>query len=175
MSIFSYKSYYIPAFVLAFIFCGAIVGETVSISLVVSALGTSVLSKLYLVNGILLYGLPLFFLGKIDRIDRGNFLSKQLLFISGILALILVSMTLVSYNNLAYKNILLILLYPFSYLSKTILFLTFWTLANDIYATSEAKKTFPIIAAWGMTGGLIGACTARLIVDAFATESVIIL
>lgn len=175
MSTVSYKNYYIPAFVLAFIFCGAIVGENVSISLVVSALGSSILSKLYLVNGVLLYGLPLFFLGKIDRVDRGNFLSKQLLVISGALALILIILTFISYHNLGYKNIILFLLYPISYLSKTILFLTFWTLANDIYATSEAKKTFPIIAAWGMAGGLIGACGARLIVNSFATESIIIL
>jgi hypothetical protein len=53
--------------------------------------------------------------------------------------------------------------------------LTFWTLANDLYPTSEAKKSFPTIAAWGMAGGLTGACTARLLVTVLPTESIIIL
>lgn len=173
MNQFRYRSYYIPAFVLAFIFCGAIVGETVSISLVVSELGSTILSKLYLVNGILLYGLPVFYLSRIDRIDRGVFLCRQLLIISAILALMLLGMTFTTNYQLSFKNVLIFFLYPISYLSKTVLFLTFWTLANDIFPTSEAKKTFPIIAAWGMAGGLAGACAARLLVTVFMTEGII--
>jgi hypothetical protein len=44
---------------LACIFCGAIVGENVSLSLVVSAFGSTIISKLYLVNG----RTPVFFTG----------------------------------------------------------------------------------------------------------------
>ncbi len=175
MNIFSFKNYYTPAFVLAFIFCGAIVGENVSISLVVTELGSAVLSKLYLVNGVLLYGLPLFFLSRIDRLDRGLFLSRQLLFVSAILAIILMIMIVVLSHQIPFKSIILFSLYPISYLSKSILFLTFWTLANDIFPTNEAKRIFPIIAAWGMVGGLIGACVARLLLTVFPTEGVIIL
>jgi hypothetical protein len=172
---FRFKNIYIPAFVLAFIFCGAIVGETISISLVVSAFGSKILSQLYLVNGLLLYGLPLFLLSKIDRVDRGNLLSRQLLVISGILVFILLIITFVSHYQIPFKNAIIFLLYPISYLSKTILFLTFWTLANDLYTTSEAKKTFPIIAAWGMAGGLTGACTARILITVLPSESIIVL
>ncbi|NLD93920.1 MAG: cyclic nucleotide-binding domain-containing protein [Fibrobacter sp.] len=175
MRIVRIKEFYIPAFVLAFIFCGAIVGENVSISLVVSALGSQVLSKLYLVNGILLCGLPILFFQKIDRIDRGKLLSRQLLVISGVLLLLLVGMMIVTHYNHPLKNYVLLLLYPFSYLTKTILFLTFWTLANDIFPTGEAKKVFPLIAAWGMAGGLSGACIARIIVNVFTIESVVVL
>jgi hypothetical protein len=172
---FRIKEFYIPAFVLAFLFCGAIVGENVSISLVVSALGSQVLSKLYLVNGILLCGLPILFFRKIDRIDRGKLLSRQLLVIAAILFFLLLGMSVVTHYNHTFRNYLLLLLYPFSYLTKTILFLTFWTLANDIFPTGEAKKAFPLIAAWGMAGGLAGACIARIIVNAFSIESVVVL
>lgn len=175
MGIISVKNFIIPAFVLAFVFCGAIVGETVSISLVVSELGSTVLSKLYFVNGLLLFGLPLLFFKKIDRIDRGNLLSRQLLVISGILVILLFTYTIVSTGDLPFKHIILISLYPLSYLSKTTLFLTFWTLANDIFHTSEAKKTFPIIAAWGLVGGVAGAYAARLLVTVFPTEGIIAL
>ncbi|HMA65296.1 MAG: cyclic nucleotide-binding domain-containing protein [Fibrobacterota bacterium] len=172
---FRIKEFYLPAFVLAFVFCGAIVGENVSISLVVSALGSQVLSKLYLVNGILLCGLPILFFRKIDRIDRGKLLSRQLLVISAILLFLLIGMSVVTHYNHPFKNYILLLLYPFSYLTKTILFLTFWTLANDIFPTGEAKKAFPLIAAWGMAGGLAGACIAQVIVNAFTIESVVVL
>lgn len=175
MNFFSFKNYYTPAFVLAFIFCGAIVGENVSISLVVTELGSAALSKLYLVNGVLLYGLPLFFLSRIDRQDRSLYLSRQLLFISAILVIILMSMMVVLNYQIPFKKIILFSLYPISYLSKTILFLTFWTLANDIFPTSEAKRIFPIIAAWGMVGGLAGACFARLLLTVFPTEGIIVL
>ena len=66
-------------------------------------------------------------------------------------------------------------LYPVSYLSKTILFLTFWTFANDIFNTSESKSAFPVIAAWGFAGGLAGACFARILLEIVPAEMVIAL
>jgi CRP-like cAMP-binding protein len=175
MNSFKNNTLALPSFILAFIFCGAIVGETASISLAVTTLKPQILSKFYLINGILLYGLPFLFLSKIDRIDRSKLLTRQLITISFIIFALLLTLILTSSQNLPFSKIILFAMYPLSYLSKTILFLTFWTLANDIFPTSEAKKTFPVIAAWGMAGGLFGACAARMLVTVFPTEGIIVI
>ena len=174
MKIFRSGNYAVPAFLLAFIFCGAVVGETVSISLIVSSAGSRVLSKLYLINGVLLLGLPLLFFNNIDRVERGKMLSVQLLSSTAILFSILVLLTVsLSTGGVWDKNVLLIL-YPFSYLSKTTLFLTFWTLSNDIFTTSESKKAFPVISAWGFAGGLTGACLGRVLIEVAPVELVLV-
>ena len=165
----------LTAFLLAFIFCGAIVGETVSLSLVVSSLGPAVISKLYIVNGILLLGLPILFFNYIDKIERGKLLSRQLLFTTGLLFAIMVLLLVSMRFNPSWIKPLLFFLYPVSYLSKTTLFLTFWTLANDIYTTSESKKVFPVIAAWGFAGGITGACIASLLIMIVHAELVMLL
>jgi ATP/ADP translocase/HEAT repeat protein len=167
--------YSIPAFLLAFIFGGAIIGENVSLSLIVSALGSDIIGNLYLLNGILLLGLPLIFFRYIDRIDRGKLLTNLLSSIAVILFLILAVMLVVDVFNVKWFTYVLASLYPVSYLSKTILFLTFWTFANDIFNTSESKNAFPIIAAWGFAGGLAGACFARILLELVSAEMVIAL
>ncbi|NLE01060.1 MAG: hypothetical protein GX640_14430, partial [Fibrobacter sp.] len=169
------KTYSIHAFLLAFIFCGAIIGETVSQSLIVASLGSSVLSRLYLINGVLLLGLPLLFFTRIDKTDRGRLLSRQLFYTIAILSIALVLIFISSTYKLKWAKVFLAVLYPVSYLSKTILFLTFWTFANDLFSTSESKKVFPAIAAWGFGGGLAGACLARLLVTFSSAETLIIL
>lgn len=164
-----------PAFLLAFIFGGAIIGENVSLSLIVSALGSAVIGNLYLVNGILLLGLPLIFFRYIDRVDRGRLLTNLLISTAVILTLILSAMLLSAVLNVKWYTYVLVSLYPVSYLSKTILFLTFWTFANDIFNTSESKSAFPVIAAWGFGGGLAGACFARILLELLSAEMVIAL
>jgi hypothetical protein len=163
-----------PAFILAFVFCGAIVGETASLSIVVSSLGSSVLSKLYLLNGFLLFGLPVLFLKYIDRVNHGKLLSKQLIIVISLLMIFLISL-LVFPEKSVLHTILLFSIYPVSYLSKTTLFLSFWTLANDLNTAGESKKTFPVIAAWGFAGGLAGAYIARCLMEIVSTEVIIVL
>lgn len=160
---------------LACIFCGAIVGENVSLSLVVSAFGSTIISKLYLVNGVLLFSLPVLFFNKIDGINRGRLLSKLLFISASSLFVILVLFIIQGHLNLANTKWILVALYPFSYLSKTILFLTFWTFANDVFPTGEAKKKFPLIAAWGIGGGICGSSIAFFLVRAFPTFMLIAL
>lgn len=169
------NQYSTPAFLLAFIFGGAIIGETVSLSLTVSTLGSSVISNLYLVNGILLLGLPLMFFRHIDRVDRGKLLSRLLIITSSVIGIILSVMLLSSLSDVKWTNRVVLTLYPVSYLSKTILFLAFWTFANDIFNTAEAKNAFPVIAAWGFGGGLTGACFARILVEIASAEMVMAL
>lgn len=171
-----YKNVYIaPAFLLAFIFGGAIIGENVSLSLIVSELGSSIIGKLYLVNGLLLLGLPVIIYRYIDKVDRGKLLSSLLIITAGILSIILSMMLLMPIVNIKWISRILITLYPVSYLSKTILFFTFWTFANDAFNTNESKTAFPIIAAWGFGGGLAGACFASILLKVVSAEMVIAL
>jgi hypothetical protein len=151
------------SFLLLFLFGGAIVGETVSLSMAVTAAGSAVLGKLFLINGLLLFLLPPLFFSNIDRISRGKLLSTQLLIVPLILFCYIVVFSIVGQENIKVLSFWILLIYPISYLSKTTLFLSFWTLANDIYSTDESKKGFPRIAAWGFVGGLCGACGARLL------------
>lgn len=167
--------YSTPAFLLAFVFGGAIIGENVSLSLIVSALGSDIIGNLYLLNGILLLGLPLIFFRYIDKVDRGKLLTNLLSSIAIILTLILTVMLVSDVLNVKCFTYVIASLYPVSYLSKTILFLTFWTFANDIFNTSESKNAFPVIAAWGFAGGLAGACFARILLELVSAEMVIAL
>jgi hypothetical protein len=162
---------------MAFIFGGAIIGENVSLAMVVSIAGSSIISKFYLINGILLFLLPVLFFNNVDRVNRGKLLSFILAFTAGLLILYVCSFSLVKHlgSGSQLPSILLWLIYPISYLSKTIIFLTFWTLANDICLTNEAKQRFPRVAAWGFVGGLSGACIARVILDIASAEMLLVL
>ncbi len=161
------------SFLLLFLFGGAIVGETVSLSMAVTVSGSAVLGKLFFVNGALLFLLPPLFFSNIDRINRGKLFSTQLLAVSCILFCYLGLFLVVGRENIAVLSFWILLIYPLSYLSKTTLFLSFWTLANDIYTTDEAKKGFPKIASWGFLGGLSGACGARLLLEVVDAQMII--
>jgi ATP/ADP translocase len=158
-------SYKLFSFLFFFLFGGVIVGETLSLTVVVIVLGPAIISKLYLINGALLFMLPPLFFQNIDKVNRGKLLSLLLIVTAGILSFY--SIIYYGLHGSIFQSgifrFLVLVIYPLSYLSKTILFLTFWTLANDIYATEEAKKGFPIVGAWGFMGGLSGACIARLL------------
>ncbi len=158
-----------------FIFAGAIVGETAALSIVISVAGSEILSKLYLINGILLFLLPAFFFKNIDRVNRGRLLSTLLLVTSVLILTFLVGLQLTGRLDQSIPDLVLWAIYPVSYLSKTVMFLTFWTLANDMYSTNEAKKEFPRIAAWGFLGGLSGALIAKSVLGMIETEAVLVL
>lgn len=162
---------------LFFLLGGVIVGETVSLTMVVTAFGPSVLGKLFLINGLLLLLLPPLFFNHIDTINRGSFLTAQFAVTAGLLCICFIFLGPLSsmFPALTGTNRIVLIIYPISYLSKTLLFLTFWTLANDLLRTDEAKKGFPIIAAWGFTGGLVGACIARMLLARFDVIVVIAL
>ncbi len=158
---------------LFFLFGGAVVGETMALSMVISIAGSEILGKLYLVNGFLLFLLPPLFFNNIDRFNRGKLLSFELLFASGVLLVYLLFCVITGSNGDRGVQILLLGIYPLSYLTKIVLFLTFWTLANDVSYTREAKKEFPKIAAWGFIGGLTGAVLSRVLLEIVTTEMII--
>lgn len=159
---------------LFYLFCGAVVGETIALSMLITRLGPSIVGKLYLVNAVILLSVPPLFLRYIDKVDRGKLLERLLqgvfLLLTGLLVLYQLLNPFQSLNNA-----ILILLYPIAYLSKTILFLTFWTFLNDIYTIQEAKKQFPIIAAWGFTGSLTGVIAGRILLAVVSPQTLIVL
>jgi MFS family permease len=170
------KSISLFRFLLFFLFGGVIVGETVSLSMSVSVLGSSIIGKYFFLNGIILFLLPFLFFNKIDKLNRGKLLSFQLLFLSCLLFVYLILLILT--NNKEQKllyNFLVLIIYPISYLSKTTLFITFWTIANDVFDSEETKQAFPKIAAWGFAGGLGGACISRLLLVSSITQTIIAL
>ncbi len=166
-------SFRLLSFLLVFIFGGAVVGETAALSMVVGALGADVLGKLYAVNSVLLFLLPALFFRNIDRVNRGRLLSTVLLVSSLFLVVYLVVFRVSTELFPSVRHVLLYLGYPIAYLSKTVLFLTFWTLANDICRTNEAKESFPRVAAWGFLGGLLGATIARFLLTTVEVEMII--
>ncbi len=167
-------SFRILSTVLVFIFAGAIVGETAALSMVVSVAGSQIISKLYLANGFLLLLLPPLFFSNIDRVNRSRLLSFLLLFTSGILVVVFVALRIGGSAGIRGTSILLWAIYPLAYLSKTVLFLTFWTLANDVCPRGEAKQAFPQVAAWGFVGALGGALVARALLELVEAEAIIV-
>jgi len=161
-------------YLLAFIFCGVIIGETVSLSMVVTTFGSAAVGKMYLVNALLLLLLPIIFFKHIDRVNRGKLLANATLSV-----VLLVSLCAVIYHVLGRDSntvrVVTVILYPISYMSKTLLFLTYWTYLNDIYSIQEAKKHFPVIAAWGFGGAVTGVIIARLILSVLSIEYVLLL
>ena len=170
----SAASFRILSFILVFLFAGAIVGETVALSMVISIAGAEVLGKLYLMNGFLLFLLPPLFFRNIDRVNRGKLLSFLLLFCVCLLCIIFAGMKAGIYLHARLPVAVLLIIYPLSYLSKTVLFLTFWTLANDVCQRGEAKKAFPKVAAWGFIGGMAGAWIARVLLEITEAETIIL-
>lgn len=87
----------------------------------------------------------------VDRVSRVRLMGCLL----GGLALVYITLGLLfSYGALDW------LTYPFLYiiadLQYSIFPLTFWTLANDVYTISEAKRLFPVIGAGYPLGSIIG-------------------
>jgi len=171
------KAFSIHALAMLFgcIFSGAIIGETVTLSIVVSSWGAPALSRLYLVNGSLLFLLPVFFFTFIDSVRREQLLSRLLSAITIFLLVYFVLYVLQDHWGGRWYRGILTIIYPVSYLSKTVLFLTFWTLANDIYLPHESKKSFPVISAWGFVGGLSGAIGATFLVQLVSPHYLILL
>lgn len=169
----SQSGFRLLSLLLFFIFGGAIVGETAAVSIVVSVSGLATLSRLYVINGLLLLGLPILFFRNIDRFKRERLLAAQLLGSAALLFAYLLVYSLRAGIEAELAETLLMVIYPLSYLSKTINFLTFWTLANDICDSGEAKKQFPVIAAWGFIGGLLGSLVAWALLQVVQAEAII--
>jgi len=157
-----------------FIFGATIVGETAVTSLIVSAFGSEILGKLYLLNGGILLFLPVIFFKKIDSVNRGILL-KNVLIVASVLSSVLFTLYLISQEVFPDKSqFILLLFYPVSYLLKTILFLTFWIMSTDVCEPGESKSVFPRVASAGFMGGLCGALISWFFLNFVKAEYILL-
>lgn len=157
-----------------FIFGATIVGENAISSLVVASFGSSILGNLFFVNSVILFALPLFFFQKIDKANRGFLLKKVLKIAPIIIASLFLVYELLDITGFEYSKVILLILYPISYLLKTVLFLTFWIIAADLAEPSETKSLFPSVASFGFVGGLTGALIATVLLSFIKADFLIL-
>lgn len=128
-------------------FAGAILGDSTAEALLLANFKASLIPRMYLINAFFLFIASAFIMPVIDRVNRGVFfigftiLHGIFLFVAW--AAVLSGMT-----------ILYVPLFSYAYVSKIILFLLFWTLANDLTDSRSAGRDFPFIAAGGTMGAI---------------------
>lgn len=151
---------------LFFIFSAAILGDTTSEALLLAHYPAEIMPKMFLVNALCLFLISIFLITVIDRLDRGRFfimlLVVHILFICGI-------------RFLTGFSFVYPLLFSYSYTTKILLFMLFWTVANDICDAREAKTLFPRVAAGGILGGLFISFLISFIVQYLAPKNLILL
>ena len=127
-------------FLLFLCFASAILGDSTAESLLLSHFDAQYIPKMFLINAAALFIISTFLMPVFDRVNRGN------LFMSGLLGhavmLIFIRIAIWSKWTFFYGP-----LFSYAYVSKIIIFLTFWTIANDLFDSRKAGKVFPVIAA----------------------------
>ncbi len=143
-----FTNYKIPFFILLFIsFASAILGDSTAEALILSNFDSSLIPRMFMVNAFFLFMSSIFIISIIDRIDRGMFFMIFMI----IHSIILFAAWVVCSFGITF---LFIPLFSYSYITKILLFLMFWTLANDLVDSRSAGRDFPFIAAGGTLGAI---------------------
>ena len=129
------------------LFSGAILGDSTAESLLLSHLDTRLIPTMFLVNALLLFLTSFALISIIDRMDRGIFFLTLTFIHCFVLLCVRVA---VGFNAQG----LFPALFSYAYVSKIILFLIFWTIANDLVDSRKASGQFPLIAAGGTLGAI---------------------
>lgn len=163
---------------LFFIFAGILVGENICEALLITHFSYSVLPKMYAVNSLGLFILlPLFFFF-IDRVQRDKMLLRFIkITIIGVLIFRFVFF-LYDHYFFYYQSILsvtIFTLYIFSYITKIMLLIIFWTLANDVSNTRQSRNVFPLVASGGLIGGVAGSFFGNYLLNYFAVPQLLFL
>jgi len=147
-------TYKVPLFLLLLLcFATAILGDSTAEALLLAHFGAEMVPKMYLVNSLFLFLFSAFAMTIIDRVDRGLFFLCLVAGHGVILFLVWISVLLGA-------AVLFVPLFSYAYVSKILLFLMFWTLANDLVDSRRAGTEFPLIAA----GGTLGAITISFLI-----------
>ncbi len=149
------------------IFSSVILGDNVSDSMLLSYFDASLLPVMFILNAILLFIVSAFFMTLIDRVDRGYLLIGVLVSHLIILSAVKVAITLKIFVACPF-------LYSYSYSSKMILFMVFWTVVNDIIDARDAKRLFPRIAAGGVLGGITISFVAAIFAPSLGAEGLMV-
>jgi len=143
------RTHKIPLFIILFLcFAVAILCDSTAEALLLANYSARMIPKMYLVNALFLFLLSAFAMSIIDRVDRGMFFLSMVLGHGAILLLVWVCV-------LFRITFIFILLFSYAYVSKILLFLMFWTLANDLIDSRKAGDEFPFIAAGGTLGAIL--------------------
>jgi HEAT repeat protein len=141
-------SYRWPLFILLFIcFGAAILGDSTAEALLLAHFDAHLIPTMFLVNAVFLFMMSAFMMSLIDRVDRGMFFLILTMCHGGMLVLIRILVML-------HAEFLYLPLFSYAYVTKILLFLMFWTLANDLVDSRRASKEFPVIAAGGTFGAI---------------------
>ncbi len=160
-------SYKLPLFFLLFCcFATAILGDSTAESLFLASFGSQYIPKLFLVNAVFLFFASSLIMAVIDRTDRGKFFLSFLV-IHGI---VLLAIRMAVYTKVTF---LYVPLFSYAYVSKIIVFLLFWTLANDLVDSRKAGKEFPFIAAGGTLGAILIAFAIPSLLHIISAENLL--
>jgi len=149
-------------------FAAAILGDSTAEALLLAHFDAGYVPKMFLVNAVLLFFASAFMISIIDRIDRG------ILFVSCIFGHASV-LLLIRLSVLVHLDFLYLPLFSYAYLTKIILFLIFWTLANDLIDSRRAGKQFPVIAAGGTLGAIVVSFSIPGLMKIIAAENLVLL
>ncbi len=139
----------ISLFVLLFIgFAVAVLGDSVAESLLLAHFSAEIIPGMFVVNALFLFFSSGLLLPIIDRVNRGLFFLAFVL-ANGILVLFIWGFVRPG------MEFLYVPLFSYAYVAKILLFLFFWTLANDLVDSRHAGKVFPFVAAGGTLGAII--------------------
>ncbi|MBN1130002.1 MAG: HEAT repeat domain-containing protein [Chitinispirillaceae bacterium] len=156
-------------FVLLFIcFAAAILGDSTAEALLLSRLGPAVIPRMFLFNAVALFFASGLIMSLIDRYDRGT------LFLTAAIGhgVLLLCVRLALDSQAGWP---ILPLFTYAYIAKILLFLLFWTLANDLTDSRTAQKRFPLIAAGGTMGAIAIAFSIPGMVNLFAAENLLLI
>jgi len=158
-----------PLFVLLFIcFGAAILGDSTAEALLLAHFDAHLIPTMFLVNAVFLFLMSAFMMSLIDRVDRGIFFLYLTMGHGCVLVLIRILVMM-------HANFLFLPLFSYAYVTKILLFLMFWTLANDLVDSRRASKEFPIIAAGGTFGAILISFTIPSFLKVIPAENLLII
>ena len=149
------------------VFAGAILGDSAAESMLLMHCDTRLLPAMFMANALLLSFTSAFLISSIDRIDRGVFFMLLVVAHWGVVVAARGALALGA-------EFLYPFLFSYAYVSKIVLFLMFWTMANDLTDSRRAASVFPFIAAGGTIGAIGASFAIPLFLRLIATENLLI-
>ena len=163
-----FSSYKWPLFALLFCcFAAAILGDSTAESLLLSHFAPQYIPTMFLVNAVFLFLISAFLMSLIDSVDRGLFF---IIFAFGH-GIVLVAIRACLLFN---ADFLYLPLFSYAYVTKILMFLMFWTLANDLVDSRRASSEFPFIAAGGTAGAIAVSFAIPVLLKVISPQNLLI-
>ncbi len=157
-----------PLFVLLLIvFAGAILGDNAAESLLLAHCDTRIIPNMFAANALLLFIASTVLMSIIDRMNRG----KLFLVIALSHGVVILGMRAAF---ALHASILYPILFSYAYVSKIMVFLLFWTIANDLTDSRRASAVFPLVAAGGTLGAIGASFAVPLLLSVIPPENLLV-